>query len=68
MDNYYVNKNAQLNGDHEVHRSGCGFMPAAQNQQYLGVFTNCADAVRKAKEYFRQSNGCAFCSSTCHTT
>ena len=65
---YYVNKNAQSNGDHEVHKSDCDRMPNPENKIYLGDFTTCTPAVRKAKEYYEQSNGCAHCSSACHTT
>ena len=36
MASYYVNKNAQSNGDHEVHVYGCSFFPAAENRLYLG--------------------------------
>jgi len=65
---YYVNKNAQANGDHEVHKSGCSFMPDEGNRKYLGSFTNCFDAVREAKKYYPKSNGCYYCSKECHTT
>ena len=67
MAKYYVNKNAQANGDHEVHKSGCQFMPKPENRIYLGDFANCHDAVREAKRHYRQSNGCYFCSRPCHT-
>jgi len=67
MASYYVNKNSQANGDHEVHRTGCSFMPNAENRQYLGEFTNCRDAVKKAKEFYTQVNGCYYCSRECHT-
>lgn len=68
MPRYYVNKNAQANGDHEVHKSDCSFVPDPDNRIYLGDFATCVPAVRKAKEYYRQSNGCYFCSNDCHTT
>lgn len=68
MANYYVNKNAQANGDHEVHRSGCSYMPRPENCIFLGDFETCAPAVRKAKEYYQQSNGCYYCSPDCHTS
>jgi len=68
MASYYVNKNAQSNGDHEVHKEGCSHMPDVMNRQYLGEFTNCRDAVREAKKYYAQSNGCYYCSYECHTT
>jgi len=68
MPQYYVNKNAQSNGDHEVHQSGCSYMPDPQNKLYLGVFSNCHEAVREAKKHYARSNGCYFCSYECHTT
>lgn len=65
---YYVNDNAQANGDHEVHREGCQFLPSAANRTYLGEFDNCADAVTAAKKHYTQSNGCRTCSNACHTS
>lgn len=65
---YYVNKNTQINGDHEVHKSGCLYMPNDENKIYLGDFPNCYEAVREAKRYYDQSNGCYFCSLQCHTS
>ena len=67
MSRYYVNKNAQSNGDHEVHTTGCSFMPDSGNRIFIGDFGSCQPAVRKAKEYYRQSNGCFYCSRACHT-
>lgn len=64
---YYVNKKEQENGDHEVHKSTCHKLPGKENQQYLGYFTDCHDAVREAKEYYSQSNGCIHCCPDCHT-
>lgn len=63
---YYVNNTAQLNGDHEVHVDGCYYMPAEKTD--LGLHTNCFDAVRAAKRFYNQSNGCAFCCRPCHTS
>ena len=68
MAKYYVNKNAQSNGDHEVHTSGCSFMPEVHNRLYLGDFQSCHGAVKEAKEHFAQSNGCFYCSKECHTS
>jgi hypothetical protein len=65
MKKYYVNDRAQANGDHEVHHEGCIYMP--QNKTDLGTFSNCADAVRAAKAYYSQVNGCKICSRECHT-
>ena len=68
MSSYYVNKNAQDNGDHEVHKSGCDWMPDPQNRLYLGDFPNCQGAVKEAKKTYPQSNGCYYCSNECHTS
>ena len=64
--NYYVNNNAQSNGDHEVHSEGCVYMP--HDKRFLGNYTNCGEAVAEAKKYFRQSNGCKYCCPVCHTS
>jgi ABC-type sulfate transport system substrate-binding protein len=66
MAKYYVNKVAQSNGDHEVHKEGCSFMPSTENKKYLGDFSNCKDAVDEAKKTYPQSNGCYYCSNECH--
>jgi hypothetical protein len=68
MSSYYVNQNAQLGGDHEVHVYGCSFMPAVENRFYLGEFVSCQPAVTEAKRYYWQSNGCFFCCNSCHTS
>ena len=58
---YYVDRVAKGKGGHIVHRTGCWQPPVVENRLYLGVFSNCRDAVRKAKEYYPKSNGCAHC-------
>lgn len=65
---YYVNDNAQNNGDHEVHVEGCTFLPEAANRTYLGLFDKCQDAVAKARKTHTQANGCYYCCNPCHTT
>jgi hypothetical protein len=68
MARFYVNKNAQENGDHEVHKSDCSFLPSEENRLFLGSFDNCTDAVNEAKKTDPKSNGCYFCSKECHTS
>ncbi len=68
MARYYVSKNAQSNGDHEVHKSDCSFLPETENRIYLGDFVWCSPAVAEARTYFRQVNGCFYCANACHTT
>ena len=64
---YYVNKNAQPKGEHEVHKAGCSYLPDPENRVYLGDFTNCEDAVREAKKHYDNVDGCYYCSRECHT-
>jgi hypothetical protein len=65
---YYVNTVAQSNGDNEVHKDGCDWMPAEKNRKYLGEFTSCEGAIAEAKKtYPNTANGCAHCSNACHT-
>ncbi len=68
MAHYCVNKNAQSNGDHEVHVVGCTFYPAEQNRLLLGDHNSCGSAVVKAKKTYKKSNGCFYCCLQCHTT
>lgn len=68
MARYYLNDNAQSNGDHEVHREGCSWMPNVGNRTYLGDFQTCSPAVSEAKKYYSQVNGCYYCSNACHTS
>ena len=71
MHRYYVNRQAQTNGDHEVHKAGCDGehpMPSKENQLYLGDFSHCKYAVIEAKKTYKQSNGCYWCCRDCHTS
>ena len=65
---YYVNKNAQANGDHEVHTASCSWLPDEDNRIYLGDFTSCPPAVQEARRHYVQCNGCYWCSRACHTS
>ena len=67
MATYYVNNNPQPNGDHEVHTTGCPHPPAFENRRQLGEHPNCGSAVRDAKQYHYQVNGCFYCCLACHT-
>lgn len=71
MPQYCVNTNPQpLSEDHEVHdlasRHNC--LPAPHNQLDLGWHANCRDAVAAARRFYRDTNGCAYCAPSCHTT
>lgn len=68
MAHYYVNRNEQSNGDHEVHKEGCPWLPSISNRIYLGYFRSCYPAVAEARKHYTQVNGCAHCSPACHTS
>jgi len=68
MARYYVTKQAQSNGDHEVHKQGCSFMPGEDNRIYLGDVPTCRSAVTAAKRHYSKVNGCYYCSRECHTS
>ncbi|UWY28116.1 hypothetical protein N4T20_20635 [Flavobacterium sp. TR2] len=65
---YYVNQNAQKNGDHEVHTENCQYLPSIANRKYLGDFSSCKPAVDEAKKTYSKANGCKICSPSCHTS
>jgi len=68
MAEYYVNRHAQWNGDHEVHTAECAFLPDVNARLYLGVFTTCFPALHEARKHYHQSNGCHHCSPPCRTS
>ena len=68
MAKYYVNDDAQPNGDHEVHEKGCSWLTLTQSTTYLGEFNGGHDAVAIAKTIYGKSNGCAYCCPDCHTS
>lgn len=65
---YYVNKVAQPNGDHEVHKATCGWLPNASNRLYLGDFVYSSSALREARKYYTHVDGCYFCCPEIHNS
>jgi len=63
---YIVNKNAQTNGDHEVHVITCERLPLKENRHHLGNFESCKEALVIAKGYNSEADGCAYCCHECH--
>lgn len=72
MPKFIVNRNAQFNGDHEVHNTttGCSYMPESGNQIDLGTHATCHGAVAYAKQQWPgdRINGCYYCCNPCHTS
>lgn len=66
MEHYYVNKVAQITGEHEVHTSSCSFLPSSENRIYLGQFYNCDEALNEARKHYPKVDGCYYCCYPCH--
>ncbi len=64
--NYYVNKNAQSDGTHKIHTSGCSHAPDAANRIHLGNFDSCHKAITEARNHYDKVSGCYYCSRDCY--
>lgn len=67
MERYYVNKEAQETGEHEVHKDGCPHPAVYSNREYLGEYYSCEAAVEAAKAFYSNVDGCYYCCRPCHT-
>ena len=67
MNNYYVNNNPNPGGEHEVHKEGCSWLDLVSSKTPLGKHSNCKDAVKEAKKYHADVDGCKHCIPECHT-
>jgi hypothetical protein len=69
MAEFYVEINAQSNGDHVVHTADCSLLPSKETVHYLGSISNIKSAVKKATEVLRlPANGCSHCTVAYQTT
>ncbi|MBE8182381.1 MAG: hypothetical protein HAW61_02515 [Candidatus Portiera sp.] len=66
---YFINRNAQSTGEHEIHVKGCSYFPQPGNAISLGVHNSCTAAKQAAKRAHPdwKVDGCAYCLSECHT-
>lgn len=67
MYKYYLSKIALPNGKHEVHKEGCFNLPEPEDRIDLGYHTSCIYAIRKAKRYFKEIDGCFYCNYECYS-
>jgi len=61
MDKYYVDKSVQLDGNHALHKEGCGMYISQNNKFHIGVLSDCDQAVEKARLLFSNIEGCKDC-------
>jgi hypothetical protein len=65
---YYVNLHPQKTGEHEIHAESCRYFKRMKRKKYLGSFSNCNQALKKALSLkIGQVDGCYFCCRKCHT-
>jgi hypothetical protein len=67
MPSFFVNRNPQITGDHDVHRLGCSQLPSHSTRQFLGEFLTCHIAIAEAKRFYPRSSGCNICLPECYT-
>ncbi len=67
MPQYLVNRNTDNNGNHEVHETTCNNLPDVPNRVALGHRSDCHAALKKAKDYYDDVDGCYWCCRPCHT-
>ncbi len=66
MTRYYVNKNAQSDGYHEVHTTGCPHSPDEHNRIPLGNHDSCGPALIAARAIYANVDGCKYCCPRCN--
>lgn len=68
MPHYIVDRNAQPNGEHEVHVRGSVWscLPAEADQREIGSHDDCEGALRIARLFYGRANGCARCAVSGH--
>jgi hypothetical protein len=62
MAEFFIEIDAQGNGDHLIHKSDCSLLPAKEAIYYLGSISNINSAMKKAGERFTKPTGCTQCS------
>lgn len=65
---YYFNENTDKNGNHEVHKESCSYLPDVANRKLIGLADDCKEAIKKAKQEhpLKSFDGCYYCSYQCH--
>lgn len=66
MSKYYVSKNINEDGRHEVHNQRCRTLPPMDELICLGDFKICSDAMIASRNIYEKVNGCYNCCFPCH--
>lgn len=66
MPQFCVTMHRDLSGNHVVHRDGCPGWPALNFTRLLGLHDYCDEALRAARTFFVQVDGCSQCIPQCN--
>jgi len=61
MPRYFVSKELQINGEHEVHREDCSLIPEKENCIFLGNYMSSETAVGVAENFYDNVQSCYQC-------
>ncbi len=64
---YFIDKNIQISGKHEVHKNDCEFLPDTSSREYLGYFIDCQEAINIAYEKYDNVEACKNCIPECRS-
>ena len=67
MYSYFISKEKNGAGKHELHASVCYKLPDPGKRIYIGEFEDCVQAMRLAESMIRSMDGCPLCSPRCHS-
>ncbi len=63
LNRYFINKYAQPNGLHKVHKDGCDLLSDEKTFIDLGIHMHGRSAMVKAKFFYQQANSCKCCAN-----
>ena len=66
MSAYYVKPPLSSDKKHVLHRQGCHWMGPISVCRHVGNHASCHGALRIAKRFHRDVNGCVRCAPACH--
>lgn len=62
MNYYYINREADMEGFHQVHKRGCVRIPA--KLKFLGEFGTCEAALVEAEAFYSKVSCCSACTES----
>lgn len=61
MDEFFVEKSANENGEHIVHKECCPSLPVKDELRWIGVRSTIAVPLKEAADFFSKSAPCSEC-------